>query len=192
VNLPNVLTVIRIFLTFIFIFLCLQEGVQPKLLALVIFTLASLTDFWDGFIARKYNLISQFGKIMDPIADKFLLLSAFYIFTQMRLIAVWIFGLIFAREVIVTGLRLMAMHRGVALAAEEAGKIKTVLQIVLVYSIIIFTILIQLNIHSQGYRTVMVGFLNGVHILIYCVLLSTLWSGILFISNNRKEIFYVR
>ena len=191
-NLPNALTVIRIFLTFIFIFLYSQEGVQPKLLAIIVFTLASLTDFLDGFIARKYNLISRFGKIMDPIADKFLLLSAFYLFTQMRLIAVWIFSLIFAREAVVTGFRLVAMRRGAALAAEEAGKIKTVLQIVLVYSIIIFTILIQLNIYTPEYRAILAGFLNGIHVLIYCVLFITLWSGIMFLFNNRKEIFYVR
>ena len=122
-NLPNVLTIFRIFLTFVFIFLFMQGGLGSRVLALAVFTIASLTDYLDGHLARKYNLISEFGKLMDPIADKFLVLSAFFIFMQLQLIAVWMFAVIFAREVIVTGLRLFALRRGIALAAEAAGKL---------------------------------------------------------------------
>jgi len=128
---------------------------------------------------------------MDPIADKFLILSAFFIFMQLQLITVWMFIAIFAREVIVTGLRLITMRKGVALSAEGAGKLKTVLQIVAVYLIIVFTILVQLNIHDDSYQSLMRQVFTGINILMFVVVIVTLWSGLLFIRNNRKEIFNV-
>jgi len=189
VNLPNILTIFRIFLTLIFIILYYQGSLGSKVFALAIFTLASATDYLDGYFARKHNLISQFGKIMDPIADKFLILSAFFIFTQMQLIAVWMFVVIALREVLITGLRLSAIQRGAALAAEGAGKLKTVLQIISVYLIIIYTILDSMMVSAQSYQHIMDLFLSGINILIFIVVLVTLWSGISFIRNNRKEIF---
>lgn len=191
-NLPNVLTLFRIVLTFVFIFLFTKNGLEARVLALIVFTLASLTDFLDGYIARKYNLITPFGKLMDPIADKFLTLSAFFMFMQLQLIAVWMFVAIFLREMTVTGLRLFAMKRGTALAAEGAGKLKTVLQIVSVYLIIIFSILVQFNSEAQAYQSMMRHAFTGINILMYFVVIITLWSGITFVWNNRKDIFYVR
>lgn len=184
-NTPNILTISRIILTFVFIFLYKQNTLQSYILALVVFTLASLTDYFDGYLARKHNLISLFGKIMDPIADKFLTLSAFFIFTQLHVIALWMFIVIAIREVAVTGLRLMAMRRGAALAAEEAGKLKTVLQIVSIYLIMIFTII---AVQGAGLHV----YLNAINGLMWVVVIATLWSGLLFIWNNRKEIFSVR
>ena len=130
--LPNILTVFRIGLTFVFGFYLLQEGLNAKIIAAVLFAVASITDFLDGYIARKYNLISNFGKIMDPIADKFLVLIAFFIFMQMDLLSVWMFGIIALREVVLTLLRFKAMAGQHVLAAEQLGKIKTVVQIVVI------------------------------------------------------------
>jgi len=127
---------------------------------------------------------------MDPIADKFLILSAFFIFMQLQLIASWMFIMIFAREVIVTGLRLVAVRRGIALAAEGAGKLKTVLQIVAVYFIIIFTISIQLFNDTPSLQMQMRQAFTIINIFMFAVVIITLWSGILFIWNNRKEIFH--
>jgi len=191
-NLPNVLTILRILLTVIFITLFYQNGLASRLLALIVFTLASLTDYFDGYLARKHNLITPFGKLMDPIADKFLILSAFFIFMQLQLIAAWMFIVIFAREVIVTGLRLTAVKRGAVLAAEEAGKLKTVLQIVAVYLIIIFTVLSQLTNDTQSFQLMMRQVFMGINYFVFVVVIVTLWSGVLFIWNNRKEIFYAR
>ena len=190
-NLPNILTVFRIFLTFGFIFFLYQPGLAPKILALGIFTLASVTDFFDGYIARKYGLISAFGKIMDPIADKFLMLSAFFIFMQMHLIAAWMFFFIFAREIIVTGLRLLAVGKGRALAAEGAGKIKTVLQIAAVYLIMISIVLAQLDVNGPWYANAVSTLAGGSYIFMIGVVLVTVWSGISFLWNNRKGIFSV-
>lgn len=186
-NLPNVLTVLRVILTGMFIYFFLQDGPRPLLIALCVFTAASLTDYLDGYIARKHNLITDFGKIMDPIADKFLVLSAFFMFMNKSLIAGWMFYLICAREVIVTVLRLNAVSKGAALAAEGAGKLKTVLQIVAVYLIIIFNIAGQFLDHAQ-FRAAA----SGVYVLMLAVVGLTLWSGASFILNNRKELFGVR
>ena len=189
-NLPNILTILRIIFTFLFIGLFCQYQMGW---ALIVFTLASFTDYFDGYLARKYDLVTPFGKIMDPIADKFLILSAFFIFMKFQLIAPWMFIAIFTREVIVTGLRLMAMRKGITLSAERAGKLKTVLQIGAVYLIMIFIIVIvevDVNyITSQDY----VSKLNLIINIVMCfVVIVTLWSGITFIWNNRKELFYVR
>jgi len=189
-NLPNVLTILRIILTVLFIYLFCQNGLGSRLFALIVFTLASLTDYFDGYLARKYDLITPFGKLMDPIADKFLILSAFFIFMQLQLIATWMFIAIFAREVIVTGLRLAAVRRGIALAAEGAGKLKTVLQIVAVYLIIVFTVLTQLTNDTQSFQLLVRQVFMGINYFVFVVVIVTLWSGVLFIWNNRKEIFH--
>ena len=191
-NLPNMLTVLRIFLTVIFIFFLHQDGLEAKLLALLAFTLAVLSDYLDGYYARKLNLITAFGKIMDPIADKLLMLSAFFIFSTMHIIAGWMFIVICAREVIVTGLRLAAIPRGITLAAEKAGKVKTVLQIIAVYLIIILIILVQCYVNAQWYGALMSSLAGGIRIFMVGVVVITLWSGLSFIWNNRKEIFNVR
>jgi CDP-diacylglycerol--glycerol-3-phosphate 3-phosphatidyltransferase len=186
VNLPNVLTVFRVFLTVCFIYYFSHDGSGSILIALVLFTLASITDFLDGYLARKHNLITPFGKIMDPIADKFLILSAFFMFMQKALIVDWMFYLIFAREGIVTVLRLLAMSRGAVLAAEGAGKLKTVLQIVAVYLIIIFSLSGQFMSRDL---------INTATIAVYAFMITvvfvTLWSGVSFMFNNRKELFRV-
>ena len=88
-NLPNILTVSRILLTIFFIKFLLKSGFSSSVIAAAIFTVASLTDYLDGYIAKKRNLISNFGKIMDPIADKFLVLSAFFVFMRLDIIAAW-------------------------------------------------------------------------------------------------------
>jgi len=189
-NLPNVLTILRIILTFLFIGLFCQYQMGW---ALIVFMLASFTDYFDGYIARKYNLITSFGKIMDPIADKFLILSAYFLFMQIQLIATWVFIAIFTREMIVTGLRLMAMRKGITLSAERAGKLKTVLQIGAVYLIMIFIIaIVEVNVSYitlQDYASKLGLIIN---IVMRFVVIVTLWSGISFIYNNRKDLFYVR
>src|SRR3989344_8523821 len=111
-SLPNRLTIARIFLTFVFVFFAFQTGLPSKIIALVVFLLASLTDFYDGYYAKKYNLVSDFGKLMDPIADKFLILTAFFTFTVLHFIQAWMFVLILVREAGGTLIRLRALRRG--------------------------------------------------------------------------------
>ena len=137
-NLPNKLTVSRILLTFVFMFLLFSKGAASKLGALVIFIIAAATDYYDGKIARERNEITDFGKFMDPVADKFLTIGAFLAFVEMGLIPAWMIVLIIFRELIITGVRLFAATQGRILAAETAGKHKTVSQMVSIFTILVF------------------------------------------------------
>lgn len=132
-NLPNKLTILRIILVPFFVFFLLTNclGDASKWVALAIFIIASFTDFLDGKIARKYNLVTNFGKFMDPIADKLLVCSALICLTEMSRLEGWIVIIIIGREFIINGFRLVASDRGVVIAASYWGKFKTVFQIIL-------------------------------------------------------------
>ncbi len=133
-NLPNRLTLMRICLVPVYLCLLWFAGSRTwmRILAFVVFALASLTDLFDGKIARKYHLVTNFGKFMDPIADKLLTHTAFIMFVSLGELNVF-YGIIFiAREFIVSGLRLVAVEQGRVIAAGMSGKVKTVLQMILV------------------------------------------------------------
>ena len=132
-NLPNKLTIFRVILIPFFVVLLLFEITDyDKWIALAIFIIASLTDFLDGHIARKYNLVTNFGKFMDPLADKLLVCSALICLVELSKIPAWIVILIIAREFIISGFRLVASDNGVVIAASYWGKFKTTFQIVMI------------------------------------------------------------
>ena len=132
-NLPNKLTMLRVFMIpFFVVFLLVDITLYDKWIALVIFVLASLTDMADGKIARKYNLITNFGKFMDPLADKLLVCSAMIALIELGRIPAWIVIVIIAREFIISGFRLVASDNGVVIAASYWGKFKTVSQMAMV------------------------------------------------------------
>ena len=138
-NLPNKLTIFRVILIIPFIILLLggNEGwfgpnvLLPNLAALVVFVAASLTDLLDGKIARKYNLVTNFGKFMDPLADKLLVCSALICLVDMKRIPAWVVIVIISREFIISGFRLIASDNGVVIAASYWGKVKTVAQMIM-------------------------------------------------------------
>ena len=130
-NLPNILTTLRMLVIPVFLYYLYLSRVPGQILiCLVIFVLASLTDYLDGALARKYNVISNYGKIMDPLADKLLVLAALSGITWLMpyRLPVLIFILIFARELIITILREIYKQRGIIVAADKLGKLKTVMQ----------------------------------------------------------------
>ena len=129
-NVPNILTIIRVVMIpfYVFFMLTSNGGDSAAWVALIIFCVASLTDMLDGKIARKYNLVTNFGKFMDPIADKLLVCSALICFVDMRLLPSWMVIIIISREFIINGLRLIASDNGVVIAAGWWGKLKTVFQ----------------------------------------------------------------
>ncbi len=133
-NLPNKLTLIRVLLIPIFVIVLLVPfGISwQNWLALAIFVMASLTDFADGYLARKYQLVTNFGKFMDPLADKLLVCSALICLTSLDRIAAWMVIVIVAREFIISGLRLVAVDQGVVIAASYWGKFKTVVQMAMI------------------------------------------------------------
>ena len=131
-NLPNKLTMFRVILIpFFVLFMLVDITTVDKWIALAIFIVASLTDLLDGKIARKYNLVTNFGKFMDPLADKLLVCSAFICFVQFGTVPAWVVVLIIGREFIISGFRLIAADNNIVIAANYWGKIKTVVQMVM-------------------------------------------------------------
>ena len=131
-NLPNKLTVLRMIMVPFFVLFMLTDigGPANKWITLVIFCVASLTDMLDGKIARKYNLVTNFGKLMDPLADKLLVMSALICLAQIGDVPGWMVIIILGREFIITGMRQVAAAQGIVIAAGTTGKIKTITQMI--------------------------------------------------------------
>lgn len=175
-NLPNKLTIFRVILIPFFVFFMLApffEG-YGNYIALAIFCVASLTDLLDGKIARKRNLVTNFGKFMDPIADKLLVSSAFIAFVQMGLLPAWIVIILIAREFIISGFRLVASDAGIVLAASWWGKFKTAFQMIM-------CILLIINIDNKVMDVVELVF-------VYISLALSVISLIDYLVKNRKVI----
>lgn len=179
-NLPNKLTCIRMAAVPFFVAVFYLPGVPGHFVwALVLFVLASFTDFLDGQIARKRNLVTDFGKFMDPLADKVLVVSALICFTEMGLVPAPVVIVIIAREFAVTSLRLIAAPKGVVIAADIYGKMKTVAQMVWV-----ITVLLQLALEENA---IVLPFLAGFNsVMIWVVTALTVLSGVNYIWANRK------
>lgn len=139
-NLPNKLTIFRVILIPVFI-IALMSGIIPepvnRYVGVVIFCVASFTDYLDGHIARKYNLVTNFGKFMDPLADKLLVSSALICMIELEFLPAWIVIIIISREFIITGFRLIAAEGGLVIAASWWGKIKTVTQMLMIILVLL-------------------------------------------------------
>lgn len=173
-NLPNKLTLARVIAVpfFIAAFMLKMYAVS-----LVIFALASLTDLLDGKIARARGLVTNFGKIMDPLADKILVYSALCLFIDIRIIAGWTLILILAREFTVAGMRTVAASEGRVLAAGMSGKIKTVLQMIAVIAFIL-----GLALPAQAW------IMTVANVVFYASLVMTVYSGCEYVIKN-KDVF---
>lgn len=138
-NLPNKLTVLRVIMIPFFVVFMLTDlgGAYGKYISLAIFVAASMTDWLDGYLARRDNLVTNFGKFMDPLADKLLVCSAMICLIEKGQLAAWIVIVIIAREFIISGFRLVASDNGVVIAASYWGKFKTVFQMVMVILLIL-------------------------------------------------------
>ncbi len=139
-NLPNKLTVTRVILIPFFVFALLYQGGENQTfrwVAAAVFIVASLTDLLDGKIARKYNLVTNFGKFMDPLADKLLVCSALICLIELRQLPAWMVIMIISREFIISGFRLVASDNGIVIAASYWGKFKTTFQMIAVILLIV-------------------------------------------------------
>jgi CDP-diacylglycerol---glycerol-3-phosphate 3-phosphatidyltransferase len=137
-NLPNALTVIRILAVPVIVVALLDETPDGDVIAAVVFALAALTDGLDGYIARRRRDVTTFGKLMDPLADKLLVIAALVSLVALDRLAAWVAMVIIAREIAVTGLRTVAAEQGVVIAASWLGKAKTGLQVVAIFALIAF------------------------------------------------------
>ena len=190
-NLPNKLTIFRIFLAAVFMFFLFSKGIVMKSLALATFLTASFTDFLDGYIAKKYNMVSDFGKLMDPIADKILVLSAFLAFVEMELIPAWMVVIIIFRDVAVTGLRMSALTRGKVISADEGGKHKVVSQVFAILAILLFLIFREAGIKVFNFWNASTESLykDAIFILMLVTTFLTLISGMSYLIRNRGVYF---
>lgn len=186
-NLPNILTISRFFWTVLFIYLLGQNSLPSMILAAFVFTVAAFTDFLDGYLAKKKNLITDFGKIMDPVADKVLILSALVMFVRLGVLEPWMVVLVFIREVTVTFSRVVRLGRGQVIAAEKAGKVKTVFQIVSICVILLFLILEQSNLSQNWSSSVELGWGALINTLMFVTVLLTVHSGLLYFLNLREQ-----
>ncbi len=177
-NLPNKLTMLRIFLIIPFVIVLLTNclGDASSIVALIIFVVASLTDLLDGKIARKYNLVTNFGKFMDPLADKVLVSSAMICLVAIKpdVMPAWAVIIILAREFIISGFRLVASDAGIVIAASWWGKCKTVSQMVMV-------ILMLAAIPGEAMRIVTM-------IVMYVAVILTVISLVDYVWKNRQVI----
>ena len=187
-SLPNILTFLRILLTPIFIICLFGEFEQAKMWALFIFVFASITDAYDGYYARKNNLVTEAGRFLDPLADKILVSSAFISFAIMNLIDFWMVGLIIFRDLFVTGLRMIMTRNGFTMMTSKIAKSKTLVQI----AIIIFTLLF---LSVKGYNTPFlqsfIYYTKDYQLIYYLTMLATLftiYTGFTYINDNRKAI----
>ncbi len=149
-NLPNLITLLRILLIPVFIIVFSDPAALRSLGAAIIFLLASLTDLLDGYLARRRGQITKLGKFLDPIADKFLVISALVLLVDYHRVAAWIAIVIIGRELAVTGLRAIAASAGIVIAAEEVGKYKMTIQTVAIVLLILGKESRAFNLHFWG------------------------------------------
>jgi CDP-diacylglycerol---glycerol-3-phosphate 3-phosphatidyltransferase len=174
-NLPNVLTVLRIMLVPVLVAALLGKTPAGDVLAAVVFALASLTDFVDGYLARARDSVTTFGKLMDPLADKLLVVAALVSLVSLHRLAAWVAMVIIARELAVTVLRLGATQAGVVMGASVSGKLKTCLQIAAILAVI--------AVHGQP---------AWVLALLYAAVAATVISGLDYFFGLRRRMQQVQ
>lgn len=175
-NTANKLTLLRVVLVPVFMVLLMAEGASMHMAALAVFVIASLTDMLDGQIARRCNQITNFGKFMDPLADKMLTTAAFLIFMEQGIINSWALMIILAREFMVSGVRLSAASEGTVIAASFWGKFKTVSQMAAIILTILLTN-IKLIPEQAG--------ISVSAIFIWISIIFTVVSGVEYLMKNR-------
>jgi CDP-diacylglycerol--glycerol-3-phosphate 3-phosphatidyltransferase len=176
-NLPTILTLSRIVLIPVFIF-----TVYPHpLFGALVFGIASLTDFLDGYLARRSGQITKFGIILDPIADKFLVISALIVLVDMGRLPAWIAITIIVREFLITGLRVVALSKDIVIPAEMGGKIKTTIQIIAILCLIFTQSILDIDVSG-------ISFYDIGYVLIWIALFLSILSGITYTISFGKKI----
>ena len=185
---PNFLTSTRILLVPVFLYCLFTDFSHGKLLALIVFLSAAITDAYDGKIARKYNVESKFGVFFDPLADKLLVLSAFYGFMFLPVLSttikLWMIILISFRDILVTLMRTLMQYKGVTMITSKAGKLKTFLQITTINFILIYLIL-------QSYKVDIPSDIlqyNSLYFLMVITTLITFYTGVHYVYHNYKTL----
>jgi len=188
VNLPNSITLGRLLLTGVFIISASIGGLAAHIVALVSFVLATISDWLDGYLARKLNLVTSLGKLLDPLADKILVAAAFVYLSAQGLCPVWVTSVIIGREFLVTGLRQIAIEKGVIIAADNLGKWKTTFQLAFGITCMVWLIFDQTSPHA-GLGLLLHWLSNPDNFLfqtfLWGALALTLLSGVNYLRKSR-------
>lgn len=183
-NLPNILTVIRVIMAPLFLAVILADSIPHyALIALLVFIAACITDYLDGNIARKKNMITDFGKFLDPLADKMLTTAAFLAFMDMGLCSIWIIMIVLTREFLVTSVRLAASSSGKVVAASIWGKLKTVIQMVAIIAVLAMVEAGNIGILPADFPYSIVS-----NVLFWISTFFTVVSGIQYVYDNKDFI----
>ena len=187
-SLPNLLTSTRILLVPVFLFCLFSDFSHGKLLALIVFVLAAITDAYDGKIARKHNIVSKFGIFFDPLADKFLVLSAFYGFMFIPVLSttvkLWMIILISFRDILVTLIRTVMQYKGITMITSKFGKIKTFLQLVTIHLILIYLILKSYSVTIPSDLL----YNESLYFLMVFTTIITFYTGVHYFYHNYKTL----
>ena len=185
---PNFLTSSRILLVPVFLYFLFSDFSHGKLLALIFFVIAAITDAYDGKIARKHNIVTKFGIFFDPLADKFLVLSAFYAFMFISdldtTIKLWMIILISFRDILVTLLRTIMQYKGITMITSKLGKIKTALQLITIHLILIFLIFKSYSVAIPSD----VLYNKSLYILMVITTIITFYTGVHYFYHNYKTL----
>ncbi len=187
---PNQLTVMRIILTPVFLFLFLSDDPLMKQISLGVYIIAAITDWYDGWLARKFNYITEWGKFLDPLADKILTSGAFLAFVAVDVLQLWMVLVIIFRDFLITGLRVLADYRKVSFKTSRLAQWKTFIQMAFIYYLLLFYILRTVNYLNTNYPSFFAAVLDPVIIFwsMLFVTLFTLITGIMYLFTNRKLI----
>ena len=185
--LPNQLTVLRIILSPVFLYLFLSGNELMQQISLAVYLVAAFSDWYDGWLARKYNFITVWGKFWDPLADKILTAAAFVGFVYLDVLPFWMVLLILLRDFIITGFRGYTDYIGVDFITSWYGKVKTFFQMAFIYYLLVIYILSQNSYLSKHYGNIFAVLLNQTFIIILMIIVTfiTVHSGILYFTENK-------
>ena len=189
-SLPNQLTIVRILLTPVFLAFLLVNHPTYNHLALPVFIVASLTDWYDGWVARKWGYVSRWGKFLDPLADKVLTSAAFVSFIYLNLAPAWMVWIIVVRDIFITLLRSLAEYKERPVVTSGPAKTKTFIQFVVIfYVLVLYTLRISPSIY-QEYKSSIDFLLNQnlLFALIFVATALTVWTGVTYLIDNRKTL----
>ncbi len=188
-TIPNQLTILRILLTPVFLYLFIQESVNQQLVGTIVFFVASFTDWYDGYIARKLNIVSRWGQFMDPLADKILISAAFIVLAYLKILFWWMVWIIVIRDFLITFLRIFALNMGKSVVTSTFAKWKTFSQMA-----VLIVVLFYVNFMNYEFFPVLnkpLYYNHWISIAMLIVTFITALSGIQYLIENRSHLYEI-
>lgn len=188
--LPNQLTVLRIILTPVFLILFLQNDPLMVQISFIVFLIAAITDWYDGWLARKFNYITEWGKFLDPLADKILTSTAFVALVIVGILELWMVILIILRDIFVTGLRMYADSKKISFSTSYSAKVKTFSQMIFLYYLLLIYTIRTVEFFNNSYMELLNDLLNPeiIYYVMFAITVFTVITGITYVTANRTLI----